>query len=449
MCGGRIHPWLVFSLTSFILATATGAHAQTWLSDRKRAEGSGIRVGDLEIHPGLGAEFGYITNVYNAEDGKEIDSSLLRVAPHVFLSTLTEQRLEGAPKQGRGMLKFKGGLTASINHYFADNTPATEFNTDVDLNLQIAPERPLSVQLIEHFNRRDRPFSDPASDPNSPADSPDVAPNVDYAQYTNTAGARVLGQTNGGLLSGSIGYRFGYTWYVDPAFKTNDNLAHIIDLTGAWEFLPKTALFYEAAYGYQNYTNNDPGSGTDLRLVDNHQVSSRLGLNGAITPRISGTIAGGYAVGFFGGNDFEGLTANAEGRWTPSEVSEWALGYERAYTSAYQGNFVRRDQIYTRLRFFFGGAFVIASKLAVEFLDFGPDPTQEEQRSDIRYSADLSGEYRFVDWLALTAQVSALYDDTDFVSRVMFTDEDGVRRTLEDPGEFKSFEGWIGLRAFY
>ena len=69
MCGGGHHPWLVFCLTGFILATATSAQAQQWLSDRKRAEGSGLRVGDLEIHPGLGAEFGYTSNAYNAEKG--------------------------------------------------------------------------------------------------------------------------------------------------------------------------------------------------------------------------------------------------------------------------------------------------------------------------------------------------------------------------------------------
>jgi hypothetical protein len=67
------------------------------------------------------------------------------------------------------------------------------------------------------------------------------------------------------------------------------------------------------------------------------------------------------------------------------------------------------------------------------------------ERSDIRYSADVSGEYRFVDWLALTAQVSALIDDTDFVAVAITADGD----RLEDPAKFNAFEAWIGLRAFY
>ncbi|HKP63394.1 MAG TPA: hypothetical protein VJV78_41950 [Polyangiales bacterium] len=455
MCGGGHHPWLVFGLTGFILATATSAQAQQWLSDRKRAEGSGLRVGDLEIHPGLGAEFGYTSNVYNAEKGAELGSPELRIAPHVFLSTLSEQRTEGPDGQRTppGMLKFKGGLSASLMHYFADDTPGTDIGANLDLNLTIAPDRPFSFALLENFSRYDKPFSDPATEPG--VGGVQAAPNVNYAYYTEMAGARLLAQTRGGLLKGGLGYRFNYTFYEDDAFLTNNNLTHSVDLTGAWEFLPKTALFYDAVYSHQDYTKNgDPGVTTNARLIDNDQLSARLGFNGAITPRISATLAAGYAVGFFKGNDYEGVILNAEGRWTPSEVSEWALGYERAFQSAYEGNFVLRNQIYTRLRFFFGGAFVLASKLGVEFLDFGPDPTQMDRaRDDIRYSADVSGEYRFVDWLAATFQLVALIDDTDFVYENEVpdptpTDPDRVT-TLEDPAEFKTFEAWIGLRAFY
>jgi hypothetical protein len=444
MRGGGHHPWLVFSLTGFILATTTAAQAQTWLSDRKRAEGSGLRVGDLEIHPGLGAEFGYISNVYNAEPGAELGSPTLRVAPHVFVSTLSEQRTERAPKPG--FLKFKGGLSASMLHYFEEEAPGTDIGGDLNLALTIAPDRPVSFTLIENLNRTDRPFSDPVSEPG--ASGPQVAPDTNFAHWLEVAGARVTAQTNGGLLTGSLGYRFNYTWYEDANFTTNNNLIHTVDLTGAWEFLPKTALFYEASFSHQDYTQNDgeEDTETDVRLVDNDQLSARLGFNGAISARISATLAAGYGVGFFGGNDYEGVIMNAEGRWTPSQVSEWGLGYERAFQSAYEGNFVLRNQIYTRLRFFFGGAFVLASKLAVEFLDFGPDPTQENrERSDIRYSADISGEYRFIDWLAATAQLSALIDDTDFVAFAM----DSEGNVVDDPAEFKTFEAWVGLRAFF
>jgi hypothetical protein len=444
MCGGS-HPWLSFVLTLMLATTASIASAQPWLADRKLAEGSGLRIGDLELHPGLSAEGGYTNNVYFAEDD-ELGSAVLRIAPHLFLSTLGEER-SGGEEATPGMLKFKGGLSANLQHYFAEAAPSTDFGANADLSLTIAPDRPVSLTLSENFNRSFKPFNDPIGDP----EELEGVESPDYARYSEVAGARLLFQTGGGLLQAGLGYRFGYSWYEDDSFADNDNLTHTVLLNAAWEFLPKTAIFYDASFTHQNYTENDepPSNPSSPPLFDGNQLTSRIGLNGAITSRIAATIAAGYAVGFFdGGDEFEGLTLNAEARYTPSEISELGLGFERAYTSAYQGNFVLRNQGYARLRFFFGGAFVLATKLAVEFLEFGVDPIQGP-REDTRYSADVSGEYRFIDWLALTAQLSALIDDTDFVSRIELPVEDGDPLVFEDPAKFTQFEAWLGLRAFF
>jgi hypothetical protein len=82
----------------------------------------------------------------------------------------------------------------------------------------------------------------------------------------------------------------------------------------------------------------------------------------------------------------------------------------------------------------------------VEFLKFGDDPVQGG-RSDKRYFGDLSGEYRFVSWLAATAQLTMLIDDTNFVFKPV-TDVNGLQ-TSPNPAKFTAFEGWLGLRAFY
>jgi hypothetical protein len=445
MCGGR-HSWLAFSLTCLMLTTMSSVvHAQAWLSDRKRAEGGGLRLGNFELHPGIGAELGYISNVYNDEEN-ELASLVMRLAPHLFLSSLGAERSGVEEGHLPPMVQFKGGLSANLQHYFAEYAPPTDFGTDVNLQLQIAPSRPVSFSLTEVFNRTTRPFSDPASDPEQSGD-----PSIDYARYSELAAAKLQFQTGGGLLQAGVGYRFGYNWYAADVFSDNDNLTHTADLNLAWEFFPKTALFYDASFIHQNYTANDepPRIEGASPLFDSNQVMSRIGINGAITSRISATLAAGYAVGFYqDDNDFEGLTLNAEARWIPSPISEWSLGFERAFTSAYQGNFVLRNQAYTRLRFFFGGAFVVASKLALEFLSFGEDPVQGE-REDTRYSADISGEYRFIDWLAVTLQLGMLIDDTDFASRVEIPMADGPPMIIFDPAKFTTFEGWLGVRAFF
>lgn len=461
---GSHQPWLVLSLTCSILAVATSpAQAQSWLSDRKRAEGSGIRLGDFELHPGIGMELGYTSNVYNAEPGERISSVALRVAPHLFLSTLGAERSGQDEGYKPGIIAFKGGLSAALFHYFADGTPPTDVSTDVNLELTLAPQRPVSFTVTEVFNRSVKPFSDPVNEPGPgdtviPVNAVRSAPQVDFTRYSETIGAKLEGRTDGGLLSGGLGYRLNYAWFEDQFFAVNNNLTHSVNLTSAWEFLPQSALFYDATYSHQVYTNREETLGDALRgpLVNNDQISARIGFNGAITSRISATLAAGYAVGFFGGNDFEGLTLNAEGRYLPSPASELALGYERSFSSAFEGNFVLRNQIYARARYFFAGAFVLTSKLAVEFLSFGPDvQSMQDPRRDTRYSADVGGEYRFIDWLAATIQLTAVIDSTDyrFRSEVEVPDADnpGSTMTVElvDPAKFTTFEAWIGLRAFF
>ena len=58
-------------LASVFTADTVGAQEQTWLADRRYREGPGFLAGDWELHPGLGAEFGYDSNYFRrapAED---------------------------------------------------------------------------------------------------------------------------------------------------------------------------------------------------------------------------------------------------------------------------------------------------------------------------------------------------------------------------------------------
>lgn len=47
-----------------VLGASGSASAQVWLSDRSLSEGRGIRTGNFELHPGIGAEFGYDSNAF-------------------------------------------------------------------------------------------------------------------------------------------------------------------------------------------------------------------------------------------------------------------------------------------------------------------------------------------------------------------------------------------------
>ena len=439
----RYHPWLTFAIFCLLLATSSSASAQAWLSDRKRSEGHGIRVGDLELHPGLGTEVGYYTNPFYSESPS--GSAALRVAPHLFLSTLGAERAGADDGTYRpGLVRFTGGLSASYQHYFVF-AARDALGTDINLDFTLAPERPVGLRLTEVLNRTALPFSDS----NLPPAQRLTVKAPDFTRYNEIAGAQLLFQTSGGILKGSLGYSFAYAWFDDLGFQINNNLTHTGHLTAGWEFLPKTALFYDATFAHQEYPkqNDSEFAGmTYSRLVNNDQLSTRIGVNGAITSRLGATIAVGYAAGFFGGIDYEGLIGSVEGRFTPNEASELALVADRSFMPSYLGGFLENDRIYARLRWLIGRAVLIRSRIGVEFLRFGFDPLQGN-RHDRRYFGDLSGEYRFIDWLALTAQVNMLIDDTDFVFQAPASATGAA--AIPNPAKFKAFEGWLGLRAFY
>src|SRR5258706_13968342 len=83
----------------FGYSTTAFAQEQTWLKDRRYGEGIGIRTGDLELHPGIGGEFGYDTNYFLRSDRdppgvRPIDTFRLRITPSFSFGTITHQRRE-------------------------------------------------------------------------------------------------------------------------------------------------------------------------------------------------------------------------------------------------------------------------------------------------------------------------------------------------------------------
>src|SRR5688500_17509783 len=86
-----------FALSTFCTQLAAAPHAEAqWLPDRSYTEGPGIRVGDLELHPGVAVRGGYDTNVFRTPgtaDDPEVASPILAITPHLNLTTLSRQRL--------------------------------------------------------------------------------------------------------------------------------------------------------------------------------------------------------------------------------------------------------------------------------------------------------------------------------------------------------------------
>lgn len=426
---------LCFALTALamLLLGSAQAAAQAWLTDRARAEGRGIRLGDFELHPGIGAEMGYDSNLFLSED-PDGGTAILRVTPQIYLSTLGQERLQGETPT----LSFRTGVGAAFKYFFA---PAeSDIGLGQDARLVWTPSSVFALELFDDFRRTVDPFTEPAGPLTG-----DTSQLV-YERDQLGVGTRLQLSTPGGLLKAGLGYRFDLDYFESELFAANTNYAHSITADTSWEFLPKTAVFWNGALQFHEFAEQDGVVISERN--DSTRVRSKLGLNGALTPRIGFTLAGGYGAGFFEDeSDYESVIAQIEARWRLRETVLWALGYDREFSTAFQGNFARMDRIKTRLQAMLGGAFLLGARAELTFVDFGRDDRlADPERDDIHLLTNLNGEYRFTDWFAVTAEFGYLRNFTDYV--YVIDDPADPGPPFVDGAEYERFEAWLGVRAF-
>lgn len=436
--------WIVcLGVTTASMVGFTGrAAAQAWLGDRERTQGRGLRVGNLEVHPGVGAEVGYDSNLFYSDTGAT-GAAMLRITPHLSLSTLSEERTsEDAGDDAEGSelppaINFKGTLSGSIYHYFTDRS-RDNVSGELNLRLTINPERPFSVTIHEEFGRQIRPFTE---NPTSGA--------LNFARDRNNAGIALSFGTRGSVFRTRLAYSFAADFFESDVFSFANNFTHSMEIGSTWKFLPQTAFMSDARVDYQTYP--DASMDDVSALSDSWRVRARVGMNGALTMNVSALALIGYSAGFYDASDeFDSVVGTLELRWKPAETFTLSLGYDREYFASQVGNFNRRDRVYSAARLQVAGAFQLGLDASLGFYDFGTPttPTGEllgnmAEREDLRLTTSLFAEYRATDWLGFNGTLTYVGDFTDFEYSVNTS-----MGPVLDPAEYQKFEAWFGVRVF-
>jgi hypothetical protein len=452
--------------------TASVASAQQpWISDRRYGEGVGIRVGNLELHPGLAAEFGYDSNWFQRSDnepqgtvaggtgGRDPEAYYrLRITPHLTLSTLSPQR-----RQAEGMggeppkLNFQLGVYGAYNELFnADSDHAPEddgseqrhVNAGAQFALDVLPNGPIGFDLYGNFVRRIEP-----------SNSPDE--NFAFDRHSFRLGAGANWRPGGGLFSWRLGYDIAYHAFLQEVFEQPfNNARHTIKSRTSWKFLPRTALISDAEYALIRFSNPDQTSQND-----GETLQGRIGINGLVSNHFGVLAMGGWGASFYDDNEngfparnYDGPVGQAEVRWyiTPAPtleatsamvgLSSIALGYNRTFTTSYLGTFFARDRAYLNFSYFIGGVFLVAVDGGLSWIPYpdtfidrtGTPELLEETFTEKRIDAQIFGEYRFSD--AVGINTTLRYDQN--ISREVGTPP-------VDDLDFQRFQAYLGLRLFY
>ncbi len=430
--------WFALALVGFvILPLGFTAQAQTWLDDRQQTEGMGVRFRQFELHPGVGAEAGYDSNVfYSDSDTGAVSSPVFRVSPHLFVSTLGSERND---EESTARASLRGGVFGSY-YYFLDAPTRNDVSLGASVLGEVKPSSGFQLTLQDVYSREIRPFTEPG------------AVNNNYGHHNNRLSITGQASTPGDMFQASLGYELLLDLFESSSFQYLNSATHGFRGGLTWNFLPQTALLYRVDADLMTYTNQ---SSTPLVLLsDNQRISSWLGLSGALTSKMSAAVFVGYAAGFYGTlEDFDSVVARATVNMQMSPNRTLSFGFDRNFSSSYSGGFSSANRAFVDLSSLVGGVLMLRANLSAGYYSFGAllDPsgtplgiTGSSTRNDVRVLAQLGSEYRFSDWLAATATVRYSGDFTSF---------EYIRETptgtLPDPAGFSKFEGWLGLRVFY
>lgn len=451
--------WMVAcALAAGTVFAAGDASAQQWLTDRRLQEGRGIRAGNFELHPSIGVEFGYDSNVfYTPPDLSATPALRLRVVPSFSVSTLGEQRRQNSDSQPTALptVNFRGGVGLVYHEWIPITTPDTvsrlrNLGGNANIRIELFPQRTWQFVLVDEFTRTIQPGS-------TFADAATGVTGATFNRNYNHAAAELVFAPGSGVFDLRFGYAFNVSFFDDAPFTRNDYLQHEITTRMRWRFLPKTALLWEGFVRPTSYIDPDRFASGRNGLFSSTPVGTRVGLNGLLTEKFAILAMVGYQATFFeAGDNFDTVIGQAEVRWIINSRSSARLGFLRDIQNSFFGNYYLQDRGYLNYSQTFGGRFLLAVDGALALLDFGyvanrsgaRDPTLTQNAdpatgrfSSVRVEGSLFGEYRLSDVFGINATLRALANISD---ARLATD---VAAAQYQSIAWTRFEAFLGARA--
>lgn len=434
------------------LTTASEARAQYWLRDRALNEGRGIRAGNFEFHPGIGAEFGFDSNTFATPPNIPSTSSLrLRITPSIALSTLGPQRSANTDSSVQPTAlptaNFRAQLALPIHVFFPLSSPDTvsrlsNLGINAGFRLELFPGRTWQFNIADDFTRMVQ---------GGPEGGLSLAA---FNRDVNRGNVELVFAPNGGILDVRIGYTNQVTIFESSQFSFFNVMQHEIAIRNRWRFLPKTALMFEGIVAPIAYFNT---TGSPVGLFSGVPISGRFGLNGLFTERFGLLALVGFgATDYVDGDNAETVIAQVEARWIISPTSSLRLGLQRDIQPSFVTNYLIRNRAYLNWGQSFSGRFLVSSEISAGINQYGfaADPSgapssfysgagvgTDGRFNTVRIQASAFGEYRFSDVFGVNATVQ--YSGNIPMGDVMATAGMGGPLSIA----WHKFEAFIGARV--
>lgn len=446
---------------ALFLAAPRTAHAQYWLQDRAATEGRGIRTGNFELHPGVGAELGYDSNVFYLPSSRTTPALRLRVTPSFSISTLGPQRSTSSDSQSTALptVNFRGGVALIYHEFIPITTPdrvsrLRNLGAQASLRVELFPQRTWQFNLSDDFTRTIQPGFELQEVP-AGASSSDVPTDTLNRDYNHAEAELAYVSGNGrGTFEVRARYALNVSMFESSRFTSYNYLQHEAGLRIRWRFLPKTALLWEGNTTPLSYLNTGNATG----LFSSVPVSTRFGINGLITQKIGLLVLVGYGATFYsGGDNLDTVIGQLELRYLIDDRSNLKVGFLRDIQNSFFGNYFLRDRGYAMYSQSFSGRFILAIDAGVSLNNYGYVSNRDGSRlttvsnvdttgrfSAIRVDGGIFGEYRLSNVFGINGTFRAAANISDTRLGTTMLGADGMPG---QPLSWSRFEGFLGVRA--
>lgn len=396
-------------------------------------EGPGFKLGESNVmHPAIGAEMGFISNVFY-EDTDTVSSGLLRLAAVVGVGSLSGQRLQSLEGDrssesfnNPGRLQYRLDANLIYDLHLSDNDRVTAQNglsAGITAAATVNPGRAWSLILSEDFQRTRRPTNFESF--------------ANTNRIVNRAGLAVRFQPRGRTLSGTLRYGNTIDYFESDAQGFANRFINTLALRVNWQWLPKTGVFSEVSQSVVT------GYGSDSTKTTAFPLETVVGIQTLVTARTALSARLGYQNGFYSsGPSYSAVVAGAQFGFRYSPLGGIGLGYSYHHEDSVNANFYRDHALNLSVaQLFIPFVTYVAADVRFRRYEGITAVMGAPAREDVTTSLSAGIRYNFRDWLATTADYTLSLIQTDY----MYTTPDGY--TL-DPS-FVRHMLLVGLRAAF
>ena len=402
--------------------------------------GSGVKVGDgTVLHPVAGLETGVISNVFYEQDAGRT-AGVLRVVGEAAIASLPAERLadpertayerplwrrwagsiyqahdgpfwrddEGDDGENPGAppkLEFRAGLRAFYEEYIsAESDVRAQRNLGFNANahLHLFPYDLIAVTVDDDLTRSIRPTNFESSS--------------DLDRWINNFRLAARLQAGGRALIPELRVHNRIDYFESENSQFANRLQTTLGSRLNWWFTRFTRLYADASIGFFGGLG---GGSAGIEKVASRPVRALIGGSTPLTPRTAVRGHVGFAKGFYeSGAEFTGPLLAAAFSWRHNDFGVTSLGYHYDFQDSINANFYSQHGVTARMsqqirRFLIEGT----ASIYLRHYDGVPMALGGgTTRDDIILALGGVGRFLLRDWLAITAQLQIVSDQTDFVS---------------------------------